>query len=123
MYAREKLLCENDIYTHISKWNLPLSEELKSFYIHYEFEYLYVNNISLSRIDQVASRQAGFRTISNDFGKTHLENPDWNKYWLVFADLNDDPIVLDTRSGEILSAIEGVEYLKILQIWLLFLRF
>lgn len=57
MYAREKLLCENDIYTHISKWNLPLSEELKSFYIHYEFEYLYVNNISLSRIDQVARRR------------------------------------------------------------------
>lgn len=50
-------------------------------------------------------RQDGFRWIGID----RKENPNWNPFWLVIADINDDPIVVvtDKEDSPVMASYEG----------------
>lgn len=50
-------------------------------------------------------RQDGFRWIGTD----RKENPNWNPFWLVIADINDDPIVVvtDKEGSPVMASYEG----------------
>lgn len=56
-------------------------------------------------------RQEGFRWIGMD----RKENPNWNSFWLVIADINDAPIVVvtDKEGSPVMASYEGGELFTI----------
>ncbi|MEK4425005.1 hypothetical protein [Solibacillus sp. FSL K6-1523] len=86
---------------------IHLSPELQFFYGHCEIVCDVRNdgfNLKSTGIDMgngllelwspehLVDRQVGYRWI----GINLKENPDWHPFWLVIADINDDPIVVVT---------------------------
>jgi hypothetical protein len=92
---------------------LTLSAELAFFYQQYAADLIVsYANIAFTPLENLARRQAGFASFSKDAGKTWQQDPTWPAGWVVFADVNDDPIVADTISAgtPIYAGIEGVAY-------------
>lgn len=56
--------------------------------------------LMLFTLDDLATVQHGWRWIRKNNGPV-MENPTWNKHWIVIADCNGDAIVVDdsTASG------------------------
>jgi hypothetical protein len=95
---------------------IKLSSELDFFYRNYDCNLITINsNIALTPLTDLVRRQYGFATYSKDYGKTEIPDPAWTDGWIVFADMNDDPIVANTniKGTPILAAIEGVNYIEI----------
>ncbi|WP_334072025.1 hypothetical protein [Paenibacillus sp. A14] len=101
---------------------IPLSSELKFFYETYEMvgtvykrgHQLDVLNIEIGGapvylypLDLLAARQNGFRWIGRQ--EPFKENPKWNPSWVVIADKNDDPIIVDTakKGSPVYASYEG----------------
>lgn len=97
-----------------------LSPELKYFYEHCEIICdvrhnghelksmgIYLGNATLCLwpSKNLVLRQDGFRWIGMD----RKEDPNWNPFWLVIADINDDPIVVvtDKEDSPVMASYEG----------------
>ena len=107
---------QRDDLLEINKIEEPLSEELKYLYRNYDIDIRFSYcNIGLCSFDFLPKLQKSYKYFSKDYGKTLELDNNWNKNWIVIADMNDDPIVADTgESGTpIYAAIEGVNYVKI----------
>ncbi|MGE7092255.1 SMI1/KNR4 family protein [Lysinibacillus sp. NPDC048646] len=115
--------------------NLPDLEINKEIHLSPELEYFYKNceiicdvrhdgyqldgigidfgdiNLYLYSPDNLERRQEGFRWIG--IGKN--ENPNWDPNWLVFADKDDDPIVVatDQEDSPVLASYETSELFPI----------
>jgi hypothetical protein len=101
---------------NITNSDLVLSNELKYLYSNYDVNVTLISkNIHLVGIDKLSEKQKGFKYISNDSGKTFEINKKWNKNWVVFADMNDDPIVADIseKRTPVYAGIEARNYIKI----------
>jgi hypothetical protein len=95
---------------------IKLSPELSFFYQNYDCDLIATNsNIALTPLSNLLKRQSGFATYSTDGSKTEIPNPNWTNGWIVFADMNDDPIVanMNITDTPILAAIEGANYIQI----------
>ncbi|MGG3282333.1 hypothetical protein [Paenibacillus solani] len=99
---------------------IHLSPELKYFYEHceiicdvrhdgHELKSMGIDLgnalLSLWSSKNLVLRQDGFRWIGVD----RKEDPNWNPYWLVIADVNDDPIVVvtDKEGSPVTASYEG----------------
>jgi len=97
----------------------PFSEELKYLYQNYDID-LRLNycNIGLTCFEQLYEKRGmtySYKYIYDRKTKKYELDKDWNKGWIVIADMNDDPIVADTGvvGTPIYAAIEAVDYKKI----------
>lgn len=52
----------------------------------------------LFALDSLATAQHGWRWVRNKGGPV-VENPKWNKHWIVIADRNGDAIVVDDSTA------------------------
>lgn len=112
-YRSESVKLEVDEKIH-------LSSELKYFYEHCEIicdvrhdgHELKTMGIDLGNAPlclwpskNLVLRQEGFRWIGVD----RKEDPNWNPFWLVIADINDDPIVVatDKEGSPVMASYEG----------------
>ncbi|MCI1694285.1 hypothetical protein [Aneurinibacillus aneurinilyticus] len=103
--------------------HIPLSPELEFFYSNFKisgpirkdgYELKNVNidignaTIYLSEPANLYNRQLGFRWIG---GPPYKEDPRWNQSWVVIADKDDDPIIVDTsqRNSPVLASYETSE--------------
>lgn len=59
--------------------------------------------ISFPPLHKLWDRQAGYRWDASNGERV----PEWRDHWLVIADQNADPFILDTRSGQVLYAMHG----------------
>jgi hypothetical protein len=101
---------------NINNMDIQLSDELKYLYTNYNLDFRFIiRNIYLPNFDKLNKKQYGYKYISNDLGKTFELNNKWDNNWLVFADMNDDPIVADISiiGTPIYAAIEARNYMKI----------
>lgn len=97
-----------------------LSPELKFFYEHCEIicdvrhdgQKLKSTSIDLGNAplylwspENLIYRQEGFRWIGTDL----KEDPKWNPFWLVIADINDDPVVVvtDREGSPVMASYES----------------
>lgn len=105
---------------------IQLSPELQYFYQHceiicdvrhdgHELQSMGIDLgnalLSLWHSKNLVLRQDGFRWIGMD----RKENPKWNPFWLVIADINDAPIVVltDKEGSPIMASYEGGELFPI----------
>lgn len=60
--------------------------------------------LSLWSPENLVYRQDGFRWIGTDL----KDNPEWNPFWLVIADINDDPVVVvtDKEGSPVMASYE-----------------
>ncbi|HEX8611644.1 MAG TPA: hypothetical protein VF800_10190 [Telluria sp.] len=61
--------------------------------------------LRLWTLDELEVRQHGFRWISENGGSV-IEDPRWNKHWIVIADRDGDAIVIDDSTAD--GAVYGV---------------
>jgi len=97
-----------------------LSPELKFFYEHCEIicdirhdgHKLKSTSVNLGNAlldlcspENLIYRQEGFRWIGTDL----KEDPEWNPFWLVIADINDDPVVVvtDKEGSPVMASYES----------------
>lgn len=60
-------------------------------------------NVTFAPLHKLWDRQAGYRWDASNGQRV----PEWQDNWLVIADQNADPFILDTRTGKILYAMHG----------------
>lgn len=97
-----------------------LSPELKFFYEHCEIICdvrhdghnlkctsmdIGIGLFCLCSPENLVYRQQGFRWVGTDL----KENPEWNPFWLVVADINDDPVVVvtDKEGSPVMASYES----------------
>ncbi len=85
-YARIGPLGET-FHAHIGPVGITLSE----------------TNVCFPALRRLWDLQAGYRWDASNGQRV----PDWQDNWLVIADVNADPFILDTDSGRILFAMHG----------------
>lgn len=61
--------------------------------------------LRLFSIEELESAQEGRRWTYTPNGQ-HLENSRWNKDWIVIADRNGDPLVVDSSNGSVHGLIQ-----------------
>ncbi len=60
-------------------------------------------NVEFPPLHRLWALQAGYRWE----GDAGARSADWPEQWLVIADQNADPFILDTRTGQVLFAFHG----------------
>ncbi|HAP24180.1 MAG TPA: hypothetical protein DCR74_00670 [Achromobacter sp.] len=87
-----------DFYEQVGPWGATYHQNVGPVGIT-----LSETNISFPPLHKLWDRQAGYRWDASN-GERVAE---WQDNWLVIADQNADPFILDTGSGEILYAMHG----------------
>lgn len=87
-----------DFYEHVGPWGATYHQNVGPVGIT-----LSETNISFPPLYKLWDRQAGYRWDASN-GERVAE---WQDNWLVIADQNADPFILDTGTGEILYAMHG----------------
>ncbi|WMD21162.1 hypothetical protein RAS12_02000 [Achromobacter seleniivolatilans] len=91
-----KVLAE--FYERVGPWGATYHENVGPVGIA-----LAETNISFPPLHRLWALQAGYRWDASNGQRV----ADWQDNWLVIADQNADPFILDTASGRILHAIHG----------------
>ncbi|MGW9064067.1 hypothetical protein ACWGPO_08230 [Achromobacter animicus] len=87
-----------DFYEQVGPWGATYHQNVGPVGIT-----LSETNISFPPLYKLWERQAGYRWDASN-GERVAE---WQDNWLVIADQNADPFILDTGNGEILYAMHG----------------
>ncbi|MGE8704168.1 MAG: SUKH-4 family immunity protein [Achromobacter sp.] len=87
-----------DFYDQVGPWGATYHQNVGPVGIT-----LSETNISFPPLYKLWDRQAGYRWDASN-GERVTE---WQDNWLVIADQNADPFILDTETGEILYAMHG----------------
>lgn len=87
-----------DFYEQVGPWGATYHQNVGPVGIT-----LSETNISFPPLYKLWERQAGYRWDASN-GERVAE---WQDNWLVIADQNADPFILDTGTGEILYAMHG----------------
>lgn len=119
--------CLNDSVEDVHA-QIPLSPELIYFYSHFKMNGpirqdghqlhrisidIGNGNLYLSEPVHLYHRQLGFRWVGSS--APYEENPMWNASWVVIADKDDDPIIVDTsqRNSPVLASYDAREVFSI----------
>lgn len=87
-----------DFYERIGPWGATHHQSVGPVGIT-----LSETNISFLPLHRLWDLQAGYRWDASDGKRV----PQWQDNWLVIADQNADPFILDTETGRILYAMHG----------------
>lgn len=87
-----------DFYEQVGPWGATYHQNVGPVGIT-----LSETNISFPPLHKLWDRQAGYRWDASN-GERVAE---WQDNWLVIADQNADPFILDTETGQILYAMHG----------------
>lgn len=87
-----------DFYEQVGPWGATYHENVGPVGIT-----LSETNISFPPLHRLWNLQAGYRWDASNGQRV----PEWQDNWLVVADQNADPFILDTQTGRILHAMHG----------------
>lgn len=95
--------------------DLSLTGELAVFYARLGFEKLTIGGEFFLKIvasSRLKNAQTGWRWISKAPSQELLENPKWDKNWVVFGDRNGDALIAKTSQSNcpVFGLVQGEEY-------------